>query len=81
MVIQELRNCLSTCDLPESGPVRACSTCFVAHKVAALGRVIDKYCVYLSHLVTISEDKSFKSADREKLNGRGMLDNGLIVEL
>lgn len=41
----------------------------VSHKVLALGRVIDKYGAYLNHLTTMSEDKTFKGVDREKLKG------------
>ena len=69
-VVQELRKCLDDCDTPESRgnrPIRACGTRFVAHKVAALGRIIDKYGAYISHLVAMSEDKTVKSADRVKL--------------
>ena len=68
-VVQELRLCLDEIDVPKSRgnrPLRACGTRFIAHKVAALGSVIDKYGIFLSHLVAMSEDRTFKSADREK---------------
>ena len=47
--------------------IRACGTRFVSHKVAAVGRIIDKYGAYCNHLSTMSEDCTFKPADRQKL--------------
>ena len=44
-VVDELRVCLEPSELPLQGgnrPLRACGTRFVAHKIAALGRVIDR---------------------------------------
>ena len=42
-VVDELRQCLEDGDMPTKGnrPLRACGTRFVAHKVAALGRLIE----------------------------------------
>ena len=47
-------------------PVRACGTRFVAHKVAALGRLLDRYGGYVAHLTTLIEDPHVKSVDKEK---------------
>ena len=58
--------------MPRKGgtrPLRACGTRFVAHKVAALTRLIDRHGAYLNHLTMLSQHKSIKSADREKLRG------------
>lgn len=69
-VYQELKMCLTETDQPLSKgkrPLRACGTRFISHKVAALGRIIDKYGVYCAHLKAMSEDTSYKQADRVKL--------------
>ena len=70
-VVDELRQCLEDGDMPNRGnrPLRACGTRFVAHKVAALGRLIDWYGAYLAHLTALIEDPHVKSVDREKLRG------------
>ena len=51
-VIEELRVslCLEPSEMPSQGgsrPLRACGTRFVAHKVAALGRLVDRFGAYL----------------------------------
>ena len=70
-VVDELRQCLEDGDMPNRGnrPLRACGTRFVAHKVAALGCLIDRYGAYLAHLTALIEDPHVKSVDREKLRG------------
>ena len=50
-------------------PLRACGTRFIAHKVSALTRLVDRFGAYLSHLIALSEDRSLKSVDRQKLKG------------
>ena len=53
-VVQELWLCLEEDVRPTSEgnrPLRACGTRFVSHKALALGRVIDKYGVYLNYNV------------------------------
>ena len=43
-IVTELKNCLEPEDMPSKGgsrPLRASGTRFVAHKVAALGRLVD----------------------------------------
>ena len=73
-VIEELGNCLDVAEFSARGgsrPLRASGTRFVAHKVAALGRFIDKYGAYLNHLTTLVGDSSQRlhSLDRQKLKG------------
>ena len=43
--------------------------CFVAHKVAAFGRLINHFGAYLNHLAILSEDPTIKSTNRQKLKG------------
>ena len=72
MVVQELRSCLQPTEMPTkegSRPLRACGTRFVAHKVAALGRLVDRFGAYLCHLATLTEDHSVKASDKQKLKG------------
>ncbi len=71
-VVEELEACLEPAEMPTKGgsrPLRACGTRFVAHKVAALGRLIDRFGAYLSHLTAMTEDSSIKAVDRQKLKG------------
>ena len=71
-IVEELKQCFEDCELPHKGgarPLRACGTRFVAHKVAALSRVIDRFGAYLSHLKSLSEDRGVKSVDKQKLKG------------
>ena len=71
-IIFELKSCLEPSEMPIQGgscPLRACGTRFVAHKVAALERVVDRFGAYLSHIVAMTEDTSLKPADRQKLKG------------
>ena len=42
---------------------------FVSHKVSALGRLIDKYGVYISHLTILAEDPDMKSVDKQRIQG------------
>ena len=71
-VVEELKACLEPAELPSNGgnrPLRACGTRFVAHKVAALGRVIDRFGAYLAHLVALTDDRSVPPSSRQKLKG------------
>ena len=71
-VVQELKACLEPTEIPKEGgsrPLRACGTRFIAHKVAALGRLIDRFGAYLSHLTAMTEDSSIKDVDRQKFKG------------
>ena len=70
--MDELKACLDTSDFPIGGgnrPLRACGTRFVAHKVSALERILDQFGAYRNHLITLTEDRTTKPADREKLKG------------
>ena len=71
-IVEELKQCFDDSDVPHkvgARPLRACGTRFVAHKVAALSRVIDRFGAYVSHLKSLSVDRSVKSVDRQKLKG------------
>ena len=71
-IAAELKLCLEESELPRKGgnrPLRACGTRFVSHKVSALGRLIDKYGVYLSHLCMLTEDPDVRSVDKQKIKG------------
>ncbi len=41
----------------------------MSHKVAALGRVIDKFGACLGHLTSLTEDPTVKSVDKQKIKG------------
>ena len=71
-VVVELKLCLEPGEMPDKGgnrPLRACGTRFVSHKVAALGKLIDRYGAYLSHLTSLTEDSTIKASDKQKLKG------------
>ena len=70
-VAEELRACMESSEKPSKGGARSLRTCgsrFVAHKVAALGRQVDRFGAYLCHLAAMTEDHSIKRVDRQKLN-------------
>lgn len=71
IVVMELGACLDMSEFPTRGsrPLRACGTRFIAHKVAALERLIDRFGAYLNHLCSLTEDASTKPADKQKLKG------------
>ena len=72
MVVEELKACLEPTEIPTKGgnqPLHACGTRYVAHKVAALGRLVDIFGVYLCHVAAMTEDRSIRSVDRQKLKG------------
>ena len=54
--------------MPTGGvrPLRACGTRFVAHKVCALERILDRYGAYLNHLIALTEDPKTEPADKQK---------------
>lgn len=45
-------------------PIRACGTRFIAHNVAAINRLLDKYGAYIAHFVTLIEDPSVQQTDK-----------------
>ena len=68
-VVVSLRECS---DLPKEGgnrPIRACGTRFISHKVAAIGRFLDRYGAYIAHLTSLTEDTSVRAVDRQKIKG------------
>ena len=72
VVVEELKACLAPSKLPTSGgtrPLHACGTWFVAHKVAALGRLIDRFGAYLAHFTTMTADRCVKVVVRQNLKG------------
>ena len=73
-VISELKQslCLNPSEFPDGGgvrPLHACGTCFLAHKVCALERIVDRFGAYLNHLLALIEDPKTKLVDRQKLKG------------
>ena len=71
-IVEELKACLEPSEISKKGgsrPLRACGTRFVAHKVAALERMVERFGAYLAHLVAMTEDTSFQAADRLKMKG------------
>lgn len=58
-------------EFPPSGnkPIRSQGSRWINHKRKALQRVIDRYGAYISHLSTLTEDKSLKPEDRAKIKG------------
>lgn len=66
VVVTEMKACLDQSGFPTSGgsrPLHACGTRFIAHKVAALERLIDRFGAYRNHL---TEDASTKPADKQR---------------
>ena len=55
-VIEELQTCFTIEEFPKKGGhklLRACGTRFIAHKVAALDRLIDRFGAHLNHLTVL----------------------------
>jgi hypothetical protein len=68
-IIVELKSCLEPEEMSSKGgsrPLRACGTRFVAHKVAVLERVIERFGAYLTHLIAMAEDASMKPVEGRK---------------
>ena len=71
-VVMELKHCLEPSEIPKEGgnrPLRACGTRFIAHKVLALGRLIDRFGAYISHLSSLTEDSTVRAVDKQKITG------------
>ena len=71
-----MRNCFTVEEFPKKGghkPLRACGTHFVAHKVAALDRLIDRFGAYLNHLTMLVDDPKVKRVVQQKLKGYNIL--------
>ena len=55
-VVAELKTCFESSVVPDEGgnrPLCACGTRFVSHKVAALGRLVNRYGAYVNHLTAL----------------------------
>ena len=71
-VITEMKACFEESKFATEGgnrPLRACGTRFIAHKVSVLNRFIERYGAYLNHFTVLSQDKTTKAVDRQKLKG------------
>ena len=72
ILLKNVKCCIAPGEFPQRGghkPLRACGTRFVAHKFAALDRLVDRLGAYLSHLTMLSDDPKTKSVDRQRLKG------------
>ena len=69
-MIEEVHASLTYAEFPTKGgqPLCACETSFIAHKVAALDRLL-KFGAYLNHLMTLVANPKTKSVDRQRLKG------------
>ena len=52
-----------------SKPVRCSGTRWVTHKRKAMQRLVDRYGVYIAHILALAEDTSVKATDRARLKG------------
>ena len=70
-MIESLKASFGEAEVPKGGtrPLRAHGTRFVSHKIEALKRMIDRYGVYMNHLVSLTEDRTVKATDKQKLKG------------
>ena len=71
-VITEMKACFEESEFETEGgncPLRACGTRLIAHKVSTLNRFIERYGAYLNYLTVLSQDKTTKAVDRQKLKG------------
>jgi hypothetical protein len=50
-------------------PIHSHGTRWITHKRRALLRVVERYGVYIAHLVTLTEDHLIKAVDRARLKG------------
>ena len=90
-IILELKACLTEEEMSTQGGsrhIRACGTCLISHKVAALERMIELFGAYFGHIRTLvsdssvkAADPSVKAADRQKNTERlCMYRNGVILK-
>ena len=61
------KKCRELYEFPEGGnlPIQAHGTRWISNKRNALWRVVDKFGAYISHLASLTKDKSIKSVDRQ----------------
>ena len=50
-------------------PIKASGTRWIAHKIGALKKLLDKYSIYILHLENLCSDKSYPEKDRAKFKG------------
>ena len=69
-ITDQLKECLSM-DSACKGkrPIRASGSRWIAHKLGAMKRILSKFGAYTNHLASLSQDSTFKSADRAKIVG------------
>ena len=91
-MVASLKECLDPSELPHKGgqrPLRACGTRFVAHKVSALERIIDRYGAYMNHLIALTEGSSVRTVEKQKIKGyikqwcesRALFRNAFFIDL
>ena len=71
-VVEGLKRCIAPGEFPQHEghkPLQACGTRFVAHKFAALDRLVDRLGAYPSHLTMLANDPKTKSIDCQQLKG------------
>lgn len=58
-------------EFPDGGnvPVRSQGSRWITHRRKALQRILDRYGVYINHLLTLIEDRTIKSETRAQLKG------------
>jgi hypothetical protein len=58
-------------ELPKGGnvPIRAQGSRWITHKRKAMQRIVDRFGIYISHLTALSEDRTLRSEDRDRLAG------------
>ena len=47
-------------------PIKVSGTRWIAHKIGALKKLLDKYSIYILHLANLCSDKSYPEKDRAK---------------
>ena len=67
-VVADLKECLALVD-SGSKPIRASGSRWIGHKWNATKRLLSRYGAYTNHLAAMSDNPSFKPADRAKILG------------
>ena len=71
-VLEEMIDFADENEFSNSGghkPLRACGTRFIAHKVSAMHRVVEKYGAYVAHIISLAGYRSVKAMDKQRLIG------------
>lgn len=72
MIIEELQVCFTHVEFSKKGghkPLYACGTHFIAHKVPAMDRLINRFRAYINHLIALVDNPNTKPVDRKQVNG------------